>query len=63
MPLLVGPGIWYPLLSDKVLYQRVYEAGANVGFCRVLTFEDDDRNCIPAAIAGLHTFDANRDVV
>ncbi|MEI7866543.1 MAG: SEFIR domain-containing protein [Candidatus Methylumidiphilus sp.] len=47
--------------ETKVLYRRLYEAGAEVDFCRVLTFEDDHKNCIPKFIAGLHTFDANRD--
>ena len=28
---------------------------------RYWTFEDDHKNCIPKFIAGLHTFDANRD--
>jgi len=47
--------------ETKVLYRRLYEAGAEVDFCRVLTFEDDHKNCIPKFIAGLHNFDANRD--
>ena len=47
--------------ETKVLYRRLYEAGAEIDFCRVVTFEDDHKNYIPKFIAGLHTFDANRD--
>ena len=47
--------------ETKVLYRRLYEAGAEVKFCRAVIFEDDHQNCIPHFIAGLHTFNANRD--
>jgi hypothetical protein len=45
----------------KVIYRRLYEAGSQINFCRILTFEDDHRNCIPAFIKGLPSFDAQRD--
>ncbi len=45
----------------KVLYRRLYNAGSEVDFCRILTFEDDHRNCIPIFLQGLPAFDAQRD--
>jgi len=45
----------------KVLYRRLYEAGNQINFCRIITFEDDHRNCIPAFIRGLPSFDAQRN--
>ena len=47
--------------ETRVLYRRLYEAGAEIDFCRTLTFEADHKTCIPKFIAGLNTFDANRD--
>ncbi len=45
----------------KVLYRRLYDSGNEINFCRIVTFEDDHRNCIPAFIKGLPSFDAYRD--
>lgn len=45
----------------KVLFRRLYNAGSEVKFCRILTFEDDHRNCIPTFLQGLPAFDAQRD--
>lgn len=48
-------------LETKVLHQRLNECGAEIDFCRAVTFENDHKNYIPKLIAGHHTFDANRD--
>lgn len=45
----------------KVLYRRLYKAGSAIDFCRILTFEDDHKNCIPTFLQGLHVFHAPRD--
>lgn len=45
----------------KVLHRRLYNAGAEIAFCRILTLEDDHRNCIPTFLQGLPAFDAQRD--
>ena len=47
----------------KALYRRLYNAGSEIKFCRILTFEDDHRNCIPTFLQGLPAFDAQRDYV
>jgi hypothetical protein len=45
----------------KVIYQRLYKAGSHIDFCRILTFEDNHRNCIPTFLEGLPAFDVQRD--
>ncbi|MCK9605885.1 MAG: TIR domain-containing protein [Methylomonas sp.] len=45
----------------KVIYQRLYKAGSNIDFCRILTFEDEHRNSIPTFLEGLPVFDVQRD--
>lgn len=45
----------------KVIYKRLYNAGSNIDFCRILTFEDDHRNSIPEFLSDQPIFDAQRD--
>ena len=45
----------------KVIYRRLYEAGSQIDFCRILTFEDDHRDSIPTFLKGLPAFDVQRD--
>lgn len=49
------------LLEQKVIKHRLFKAGWDIDFCRILTFEDNHRNCIPTFLAGLPTFDVQRD--
>ena len=49
------------ILELKVINRRIVESGSHVGFCRILTFEDNHRNSIPMSLKGLPAFDAQRD--
>jgi len=56
------PGIRLGAIHElKVLYRRLYNSGSEIKFCRILTFEDDHRNCIPTFLEGLPAFDVQRD--
>lgn len=44
-----------------VLYRRLYNAGSEINFCRILTFEDEHQNNIPTFLQGLPNFAAQRD--
>jgi TIR domain-containing protein len=57
-PLGVRLGVTH---EAKVLYRRIYEAGNNIDFCRVVVLDPAHKVFIPTLIAGLHYFDASRD--
>lgn len=45
----------------KALYRRLYEAGSQTAFYRILTFDDDHRNSIPKFLAGVPAFDVHKN--
>lgn len=47
--------------ETRVLYRRIYNAGQQIQFCRVVVVNEADKAHIPDLIAGLHVFDAERD--
>ncbi|MBS0149353.1 MAG: TIR and AAA domain-containing protein [Nitrospira sp.] len=47
--------------ETRVLYRRIYNAGQQIQFCRVVVVNEADKTHIPDLIAGLHVFDAERD--
>ncbi len=47
--------------EQKVIYRRLYDAGSDIEFARILTFDADHRGSIPTFLKGLPAFDATTD--
>ncbi|MBD0305293.1 MAG: TIR domain-containing protein, partial [Nitrospiraceae bacterium] len=56
------PGIRRGATNEaRVIFGRIYKAGNKINFCRVVVFDQADKEYIPDIISGLHIFNGNRD--